>query len=37
MVNENEMDLDNLNEWDGNEWDEIWDMNEWDECDQTNM
>ena len=33
MVNENEMDLDNLNEWDGNEWDEIWDMNEWDECD----
>ena len=33
MVNENEMDLDKLNEWDGNEWDEIWDMNEWDECD----
>ena len=33
MVNENEMDFDKLNEWDGNEWDELLDMNEWDECD----
>ena len=26
MVNENEMEFDKLNEWDGNEWDELWDV-----------